>query len=176
MLAAVLWQPVCSRAWQRSQIPWPGPRPQVHLCIPGAVTLIPAFHRARAATRHQIKNKWQTDTHILFSRQMQTKMFCFCNHKILPFAKNSLHLLWHSLFSCLLTLLLCFMLLQTFLQHAPEKKAGTKHIHTKALAPWRQVRCMYWYFEDMHEEKPRWTGVISDSIRTLLSSPELPVI
>ena len=75
-------QPARCRAWQRSQIPWPGPRPQVHLRIPGAVTLLPAFHRARAATRHQIRNKGKTVARILFARQMQrcfvfeTTKFC----------------------------------------------------------------------------------------------------
>lgn len=88
-----LRQPACFRAWQRSHILWPGPWPQVHLHIPGAGTLLPTFHRARATTRHQIKNKWQLVTHILFLRPMQTKIFCFCNHKILLFTKNSLHLL-----------------------------------------------------------------------------------
>lgn len=57
-------QPTHCRAWQRSQIPWPGRRPQVHLHIPGAVILLPAFHRARAATRHQIRNKGETGTYI----------------------------------------------------------------------------------------------------------------
>lgn len=88
--AACPRQPARCRAWQRSQIPWPGPRPQVHLHIPGALILLLAFHRARAASRHQIRNKGETVTHILFARQMQTKMFCFWNHKILQFTKNSL--------------------------------------------------------------------------------------
>lgn len=95
MLSAVLWQPVCSRAWQRSQIPWPGPRPQVHLRIPGAVTLIPAFHRARAATRHQIKNKRQTHV-FCFRDKCKQRCFAFattkfCRLQRIPYISSDTH-------------------------------------------------------------------------------------
>lgn len=36
-----------------------------------------SIHGVRAATGHHIGNKGETATHILFARQMQTKMFCF---------------------------------------------------------------------------------------------------
>lgn len=58
-------QPACCRAWQSSQIPWPGPQPQVHLHTSGAVMLLPAFLRVRPA---KVWNKGETVTHFVCKR------------------------------------------------------------------------------------------------------------
>lgn len=84
-------QPAAAGLGGAARFLWPGPRPQVHPRIPGAATLLPGFRRAGAATRRRIRNGGETVTRILFARQMQTKTFCFRNHKILWLTKNSLH-------------------------------------------------------------------------------------